>query len=1002
MNYQLLLKNGYKKLFVLAFVQLSYAPFSYAKSVVPVSMSLETQQGTVSIKGRVTDAQGEPVVGASVLVKGTSYGTVTNVNGIYQIENVKVGQTLLFSFIGMTPQTITISSVSSIDVVLKEESTMLTEVVAVGYGVQRKKDITGSVGSVKSENFNSGLSNSPEQLIQGKVAGVNITSSSGAPGSGQRVIVRGQGSLREGTGPLYVVDGFPLGLGGTGSDDTNPYNFLNPEDIESIDVLKDASAAAIYGTRGANGVILITTKSGKSGNMQASVSAKFGVSQMANKMPVFSADEFRKQVKAIGGNLVDRGGNTDWQDVLTHTAISQDHSLTMMGGSSSFNYRASVGYLNQEGILINTGIERYTANVKATQKLLDGKLSIDYGLNSSVEKGENTNSSYLVSSMLSFNPTYKAKNDDGTPVNYADQTNPLIYADLYTNFSQSRKLIANISPSIELLKGLTYKLNFGYENNSREADLQTMPSKSPFYEGSLTQQYMDGYNTMIENYLTYNLKTNNHSLTLLAGQSYQETYERFRSWSISKFSDNGLEPRYNPSYGQLLTLTDNKPSGSADIVKLQSFFGRINYNYLDRYLLTATLRADGSSKFGEDNRYGYFPSFAAGWLLSEEQFLKDNAIISNLKLRAGWGLTGNQEIPTKRTQMSYLTTVSGSLSYPLDNSSNYFAGTTYVRLPNKNLQWEVSTQSNIGLDFAFFKSKLSGTIEYYNKVSNNILLEIPTTPIVAANTTWDNVKDMTITNRGLELALDYRANINKNMRFNIGGTLATVKNKVKNSPYTVITTGSAEGSGLTGATINGLINGYSVGSFYMREFIGIGADGLSQYADDEKLKVVGSALPDLTYSFYLNMGYKGFDLVANFNGVSGNKIYNNTAMNKFYKAQLANSSNTTSKAVEYANESTANAGAVSTRYLEDGSFLRLNNLSLGYSFDTKSLKISDWVKDLRLSVSGQNLFVITEYSGYDPEVNQNRSSGGFQSFGIDLNSYPRARTFSVGLNVTFN
>ncbi len=1000
MSMDLLKKRSLMKLLIVAIMQIFVFQSAFAWGKHHSSNTLMQVSDTIS--GKVTDEAGIGLMGVTIVVKGSNVGTTSDDKGNYRLGKVALGQTIIFSFIGMKPLEILVGNESVINVVLTEEATVLTEVVAVGYGKQKKKDITGAVSSVKSDNFNAGLYNSPEQLIQGKVSGVNITSSSGAPGSGQRIIIRGQGSLRENTGPLYVIDGFPVGLGGTGSDDSNPYNFLNPEDIESIDVLKDASAAAIYGTRGANGVILITTKSGKAGSSQLSVTSKFGISTMSKKLPVFSADEFRQQVTAIGGNLVDRGGNTDWQDELSRTAYTNDHLLTLLGGNENVNYRASVGYMNQQGIVMNTDIKRYSANLKASQKLLNGKLNINYSLNSSIEKGENTDAGYLVSSMLSFNPTYIARDDNGNPIKYPDFTNPLIYADLYTGFTESRKILVNISPSIEIIKGLVYKLNFGYQNSSRNDDYQVIPSTNPFFEGSLDQQYLSGYNSIIENYLTYTFNQNVHNLTLLGGHSYQKTHNRFRGWGIDRFKNNGVEPIYNPGLGQLLTLTDNAPYGWAQTDELQSFFGRANYSFADKYLLTATLRADGSSKFGENNKYGIFPSFAAGWRISEEAFIK-SSIISNLKLRVGWGQTGNQEIPSKITQASYTSAVSGSLSYPLDNSSTYYAGTTYTRLSNQEIQWEVSTQSNIGLDFGFFNGALSGTVDYFHKVSGNILLEVtPSDPIQPAATYWTNIDDMTITNDGIELAIDYQHRNANGFSYKIGGTMAYIKNIVENSPFTFLTTGSASGSGLTGATINGLINGHPVGSFYMREFVGIGDDGLSVYADNQELKVVGCAIPDLTYSFFLNLSYKNFDVNANFNGVSGNEIYNNTAMNKFYKAQLANSSNTTSKAVEYTNESIANPGAVSTRYLEDGAYFRLNDLTIAYNFNVRSLGISKWVKDMRLSLTGQNLLVVTDYSGYDPEVNQNRSIGGYQSFGIDLNSYPRARTFSFGLNVTFN
>ena len=958
------------------------------------------QQQKRQISGTVVDSKGAAVPGASIVVKGTTIGTIAGLDGEFTLEIPVDAQTLVFSFVGMRQQEVPVEGKTVFSISMQEETIGLSEVVAIGYGIQKKRDITGAVGSVQSENFNKGVINSPGQLLQGKVAGVNVTTSSGAPGSGQQITIRGQGSIRQGTGPLFVIDGFPVGLDGSGAA-TSQLNFLNPEDIESMDVLKDASATAIYGSRGANGVILITTKKGKAGVSSVTVSSNFGVSNLAREIPVFTADEFRKQVVAIGGKLEDRGGNTRWQDELTRTAITYDQNLIMSGGTDKLTYRASLGYLDQEGIVINTGIKRYSGRVNATQKLMDGRLNIDFFLNSTVEKGENAIMSTLVSEMLDFNPTYPARDENGNPVKYPDLVNPLLHAEIYKDFSESRRVIFNIAPSFEIIRGLVYKLNFGYENRSSELDRQDMPNADPFEEGRLQQDYSNGYNTLIENYLTYTYDKNDHNVILLAGHSYQKNYDRWRSWSILNFADNGIEPRYNPGLGQKLNLVDTPPSGWARINELQSYFGRVNYSYKGKYMVTATVRADGSSKFGANNKYGVFPSFAAGWRVSEESFMQSSSFFSNLKVRAGWGQTGNQEIPPKITQALYTTRVSGTTSYPLFETGSYPAGTTFVRLANPDIQWEVSTQTNVGLDFGLLNGALSGTVDYFHKVSNNILLEVvPSDPIQPATTYWTNVEDMNIINEGLEIALDYQRRKTDGFSYGVGGNITFIDNVVEKSPFTILTTGSAEGSGLTGATINGMINGQPIGTFYMQKFMGIGSDGLSIFAesDDAGRMVVGHALPDLTYNFYLNLGYKNFDLAINFNGVSGNKIYNNTAMNKFYKAKLANSLNTTDKAIEFPNESIINSSSVSTRYLENGSFLRLNNLTLGYNFDTKTIS---WIENLRLSVTGQNLFVITDYSGFDPEVNQDRSVNGIQSFGIDLNGYPKARTFVFGLNITF-
>ncbi len=955
----------------------------------------------VTVKGKVTDENNQGLPGASIVEQGTTNGTTSDLEGNYTLS-VPDNAVLEISYVGYKTQTIALNGRSVVDVQLKEDLETLGEVVVVGYGVQESKDITGSVASVKSGDFNKGIMNSPGQLLQGKVSGVNITSSSGAPGSGQRIIIRGQGSLRQGTGPLFVINGFPIGLAGTGSGGS-PLNFINPEDIESIDVLKDASATAIYGARGANGVIIITTKQGAEGVSSVSVSSSVGLSNMARKIPVFGADEFRRQVVAIGGVLEDRGGNTDWQDELTRTAVTHNQNLVMSGGSERFTYRASLGYLDQQGVVINTGIKRYSGRLGATQELMKGRLKIDFNLNSTIEKGENAHMGTVVSNMLSFNPTYPAYDADGSPTKYPDLINPLWQADLFTNFNENRRMIVNLAPSFEILDGLVYKVNLGYENNSSELDRQDMPSVNPFVEGRLEQEFFNGTNMLIENYLTYTLNRGDHNLTVLGGYSYQKIDERWREWIIEQFEPNGVEPRMNPFNGQRLSIDLTRPNGWARINELQSYFGRATYNYKSRYMLTGTLRIDGSSKFGANNRYGTFPSFAAGWRITEEPFMESSPF-TNLKLRAGWGQTGNQEIPAKITKESFKSSTDGKVSYPLSETGPYPVGTVYTRLANPDIQWEVSTQTNIGLDFELFEGKLSGTLDYFRKVSNNILIEVPSfDPVSPAPTYWTNVDEMNIINKGLEVALDYKYTNDNGFSFTAGANATFIDNVVENSPFTVLTTGAASGSGQTGATINGMISGYPIGSFYMNKFTGIGSDGLSTYEDPatpegDNRYVVGSALPDVTYNFYANVNYKKFDLGLNFNGVSGNMIYNHTAMNKFYKGQLATSNNTTAQAIEYPNEAITNAAIVSTRFLEDGSFFRLNNMTLGYNFDTSGI---DWMQDLRLSLTGQNLFVITDYSGFDPEVNQDKSTGGIQSFGIDDNGYPKARTFVIGLNVTF-
>jgi iron complex outermembrane receptor protein len=512
----------------------------------------------------------------------------------------------------------------------------------------------------------------------------------------------------------------------------------------------------------------------------------------------------------------------------------------------------------------------------------------------------------------------------------------------------------------------------------------------------------------VENYLTYNLVKAQHNISALAGHSFQKFDIRGRNFSINKIPVGGVEPIYNPGVGTELTLANNRPGGYAVVNEQQSFFGRVTYQYNNKYLATVNFRADGSSKFGENNKYGYFPSFSLGWKISEEEFLNNSAIFSNLKLRAGWGRTGNQEIPSKITQALFQST---SGSYPLYPSGTYPVSYTYVRLANPDIQWEVSEQMDIGLDFGLLKGDLTGTIDYFNKQSSNILLQVtPADPVQPSSEVWTNVEDMVVTNKGIEFDLNYNKRINTDLSFGVGGNITFIDNNIKNSPYSIIPSGSAQGSGLTSATLNGYINGEPIGTFYLLQYMGIGANGLSTYLDADKNGTVsndkdripsGTALPNRLYSFYGTANFKGFDLAINFNGVSGNKIYDNTANTLFYKAKLAKSSNTTSAAAMELTESNNNAAPVSTRFLKDGAYLRLNNLSLGYNFNTTALGINRWAKAVRLSVTGQNLFVITDYDGYDPEVNIDRNIGSVSSYGIDYLSYPKARSIIFGLNVSF-
>ncbi len=975
-------------------------------------------QNTPGIKGRVVNEAGNAQPGATVTVKNAAKKvnrvTQTDNTGNFALQGLEVATayTVTITYVGyaelVQASVIALQNGEILNFTLQQKVVNgLDEVVVVGYGKAAKRDVTGAVKSIKASEFNKGIINSPEELLQGKASGVNVTSSSGEPGGILSISVRGPGGIRTGVTPLFVIDGLAIDNTSTGGA-TNPLAFINPQDIETIDVLKDASATAIYGARGANGVILITTKKGKTGFSAITYSFNGGTSTVARKLPVFNAERYRKEVVALGGVLDDLGGNTDWQDQIFRNAFTQNHNLAVSGGADKFNYFGSFGLQNQEGILKKNDLKRYNGRINLSQKILNDRVVLEANLSSSNTVNNRPPIQGLIGTALSTNPTIPAYNANGTPNQFQNGLNPLTLLDLEKDVTTINRVLGNLSATITIIKGLEYKLNYGIDNSTSTRDLQSLPNLVPLRLGGLATINNNNRNSLIENYVTYNKTIGNHKFTLLGGHSFQKIFVQGRNFSISRFPNSNVEPIYNPGLGQELTLANNRPGGYAFINELQSFFGRVNYQFKNRYLLTATVRADGSSKFGDNNKYGTFPSFSAAWIVSEENFMQ-NMPFTNLKLRAGWGRTGNQEIPPKITQALFTSTVSGTTSYPLFPSGPYPGGTSFTRLANPNIQWEVSNQTDVGIDFGLMKGKLNGTIDLFRKVSNNILLEIiPADPVQPATTVWANVPNMEIINKGVELDLNFKSSAGA-FDYTIGGNLTLIDNVVINSPYSVIPSGSASGSGLTSATVNGYINNQPIGTYFLQEFTGFDANGLSMYRDTNKDGVVndrdrvavGTALPNKLYNLYATAAFKGFDMSINFNGVAGNKIYDNTANSNFYKLLLSKGVNTTEEAIQFPQESVNNAAPVSSRFVKDGSFFRLNNLSFGYNFNTLSLGIDQYIKSMRVSITGQNLFVVTPYNGYDPEVNTDRAINGISSYGIDFLSYPKASSFLVGLSVTF-
>jgi len=985
------------------------------KEKVILPIPTEQQLLKKEVSGNVTDEKGQPIPGATVLAKGTTTGMTTDLDGNFQLSIPIDAKTLVISFVGMKTQELNISGKTMILVALEEEAYAIDEVVAVGYGVQRKEDQTGATDRLTSEKMNKSIATSPAEMMQGRISGVNIMQNNGEPGAGMSVRIRGSNSIRSGQEPLYVIDGVPLDnadispKGGTAagineSSKKNPISFLNPEDIESIDILKDASSTAIYGARGANGVVLITTKKGKKGVGTISYEGYTGISYIRKKMDILSATEFRSYRKANGSVLLDEGASVDWQDQIFRTAVTQSHNLSFGGGTENFTYQSSLGYLNQEGIVNRTGIEKLNGKLKVSQSSFNNRLNIVAGIIASHVEDLRVPISEtggfegdVILTALKSNPTYPIRNEDGTYFQYSkDQRNPVAMINLVDDITQTDRILANFSAELEIIKNLKYKLNIGFDRTNAERSVnQDQELSYMVNKGEANINKITANNRLVENYFTYSVKVHDeHNFNFLVGHAYQNIKVSTNEMRVYGFEVKGIRYTNNLQYGK---FSEAVVSSSAYERELQSFFGRANYGFVDKYLFTVTGRYDGSTKFGKNKKYGFFPSAAFAWRTGEEQFVKDLNIFSNLKFRLGYGVTGNQEIPDKISQLAVGTTPS---------ANGYFNGVltpgiTFLRTPNPDLQWETTYQSNLGIDFGFWNNKLSGTIDLFNKQTKDVLLEIPAKAPAAAQTQWQNVPDLKIINNGLELGFNAQLISKKEFTWELGINFATIKNEVKNLPVKLIETGNASGQGLTGTRVQIITNGEPIGTFYGLVYQGLDANGISIYKKDaagvQVKESLGTALPRFTYSFNSTIGFNRFDFSMFWYGTQGNKVYNNAANALFVKGPLDNGSNVTTTVFK-SNESPTNANAFSSRFIEDASYLRLSNLTIGYSI--KAMKIK-WLSIARFYATGNNLLVFTKYTGFDPEVSVNASENGVPSLGMDYTAYPKARTFTLGLNLQF-
>ena len=961
------------------------------------SMSLMAQDRAVS--GKVTESNGAILPGVSVLVKGTVRGTQTDGNGNYKLE-VPANATLVFSFVGMLTQEVPVATRTTIDVVLENDNKQLAEVVVIGYGSQRKKDLTGSIAAINSADFNKGNIATPDQLVAGKVAGVQITPNGGAPGAGSTIRIRGGASLNASNDPLIVIDGVPLDNGEVRGA-ANPLSLINPNDIESFNILKDASATAIYGSRASNGVIMITTKKGKKGDvMRVNLSTQASVAQRTGQIDVLSADEFRTLVNTYGTATQKSllgAANTNWQDQIYRTAISTDNNLSVTGSLKSTPYRVSVGYTNQNGILKTSNMGRTSASIGLTPMLFNNHLKVDINL-----KGSSINNTFAnqgaIGAAVAFDPTqpifsgkeayggyYEWVNADGKPNTIATR-NPLGLLNLTNDKSKVLRSIGNmqLDYKFHFLPELHANLNLGYDLSKSDGN-KLIPAfaASNFSNGGEKTVYtQDRSNKLLDFYLNYVKDiAKDIRLDLMAGYSYQDFINT--TTSITK---DAAETK----------IINDSPYKTQNT--LVSFFGRANLNLQDRYLLTFTLRRDGSSRFAKENRWGTFPSAAFAWKINEMDFLKGSNVLSDLKLRLGYGVTGQQDVGQN---FAYLARYTPSTATAQQQLGNTFYTTLRAEGYNANIKWEQTTTQNVGLDFAFKKARLSGSVDYYIKKTIDLLNVVP----IAAGTNLTNeiLSNVgSIENQGVELLLNYNAINTEDFTLDLGFNATYNQNKITkltsaNDPnYKGVLVGGIAGG--VGSTIQIHSVGYPASSFFVAQQVydeaGKPIEGV--YVDrnkDGKITIddyyhYQSPAPRVFLGFNAQATYKqwsgGFVMRGNF----GNYVYNNIVSTNGVLQAFQGANNSLANVVPNVNVTQfARPQYFSDYYMENGSFLRMDNLFAGYNLGN----VFGGKTTARVAATVQNLFVITKYTGLNPEV----------SGGIDNNIYPIPRTYTLGLNIGF-
>ena len=972
-----------------------------------------------TVTGTVTDNTGMPLIGVSVIEKGTTNGNVTDIDGKYRIH-VEKGKTLVFSYIGYVNQEVEVQS-NTINIVMGEDSQLLEEVVVIGYGSMQRKDVTSSITTVKAEDLNVGVYTSPAQLLQGKVPGLTIANTSDPNGS-PSISLRGASTLRSGEAmePYYVIDGVP-GVS---------LSLIAPEDIESIDVLRDASATAIYGSKAANGVIIVTTKKGnKEGRTNVSYSGYVAWDKTLNTLDMMTADEVLAYADANNIDLsgyydVNNPANVNWQDEVLRTAFSHNHNVAINGGNEKTSYNASLNFLERQGVVRGTGMDRLTARSFLQTKAFNDRLDLSFSINASISNNEssptdNEGRSALdaMNYYLPLNPIY---NEDGT---YYGRTTSQYYNPMSLinedRYKTTQKLLQGVAKAtVHIIDGLDWNLNLSYQNeqyiynkyHSSKSQIVDYASRN----GDAERSTVENIKKQMETYINWDHTFNDaHKVGVMLGYSWEQAdnNDGFGVRAYNFYNDDlsyyNLALANNMSQDEIGNLNSQYLLST---LRMISYYGRINYSYNSKYLLQATIRRDGSSAFGVNNRWGTFPAVSAAWRIIEEDFMKDQNIFDDLKFRIGYGVSGN----SLGFDAFYSRQVYGSTGWFTGSDGNSYRVLGATRNANPNLKWEKTGMFNVGLDFGFFNNRLTGTIEYYNKKTSDLIYSYGvSTLIYPYNTMVANVGD--ISNKGIEITINAVPVQTKDFTWSTSLNLSHNKNEVvsmSNSEFSVnfIDMADPNINSYSNQHVQRLMEGAPIGQFYLWEWAGYDENGMSVFndydangnligvtdkPDDTDRRMAGSAQPKITFGWNNDLTWKNWSLSAFFQGVAGNKIFN--AIRASYSDPTLLSSFGKNILAEVATEQHANdsrAQAPSTRYLENGSYLRLSTLTLGYNFG----KLGNWVNNMRIYATCNNVFTITGYKGIDPEVNL----GGLTP-GMDMrnSNYPRTRSFMVGVNMNF-